>query len=271
MGLQNHISRISAFGFLIKYTKISEISRSSHFGGCTKYAKGCIYTGQLLKTATKKKTRQQQKTSKPHLPPRLIWTSKISGGAQIFIPPPNSFYFKKFHFLFPFFKTFLIWTPSLLCSFKKIARSKFFSLLFPFAHFMCCPLLFCFFLNVWFLLLVKFLLLISNPPTLLAFVSISCPWRQPWYFYISPLKQEMFKILCNGRSFEITMCHFSVRLYKRYANNFLSLKTSTFPIILWKFCIMRDNIYILIQKSGEYFFGLAFIFRPRFGAVISCI
>ena len=159
MGLQNHISRISAFGFLIKYTKISEISRSSHFGGCTKYAKGCIYTGQLLKTATKKKTRQQQKTSKPHLPPRLIWTSKISGGAQIFIPPPNSFYFKKFHFLFPFFKTFLIWTPSLLCSFKKIARSKFFSLLFPFAHFMCCPLLFCFFLNVWFLLLVKFLLL----------------------------------------------------------------------------------------------------------------
>ena len=145
MGLQNHISRISAFGFLIKYTKISEISRSSHFGGCTKYAKGCIYTGQLLKTATKKKTRQQQKTSKPHLPPRLIWTSKISGGAQIFIPPPNSFYFKKFHFLFPFFKTFLIWTPSLLCSFKKIARSKFFSLLFPFAHFMCFPLLFCFF------------------------------------------------------------------------------------------------------------------------------
>ena len=130
---------------------------------------------------------------------------------------------------------------------------------------------FAFFLNVWFLLLVKFLLLISNPPTLLAFVSISCPWRQPWYFYISPLKQEMFKILCNGRSFEITMCHFSVRLYKRYANNFLSLKTSTFPIILWKFCIMRDNIYILIQKSGEYFFGLAFIFRPRFGAVISCI
>lgn len=163
MGLQNHISRISAFGFLIKYTKISEISRSSHFGGCTKYAKGCIYTGQLLKTATKKKTRQQQKTSKPHLPPRLIWTSKISGGAQIFIPPPNSFYFKKFHFLFPFFKTFLIWTPSLLCSFKKIARSKFFSLLFPFAHFMCCPLLFCFFLNVWFLLLVKFLLLPFQP------------------------------------------------------------------------------------------------------------
>ena len=148
MGLQNHISRISAFGFLIKYTKISEISRSSHFGGCTKYAKGCIYTGQLLKTATKKKTRQQQKTSKPHLPPRLIWTSKISGGAQIFIPPPNSFYFKKFHFLFPFFKTFLIWTPSLLCSFKKIARSKFFSLLFPFAHFMCCPLLFYFWMLV---------------------------------------------------------------------------------------------------------------------------
>ena len=132
MGLQNHISRISAFGFLIKYTKISEISRSSHFGGCTKYAKGCIYTGQLLKTATKKKTRQQQKTSKPHLPPRLIWTSKISGGAQIFIPPPNSFYFKKFHFLFPFFKTFLIWTPSLLCSFKKLPdqnSSLFYSLL----------------------------------------------------------------------------------------------------------------------------------------------
>ena len=122
-----------------------------------------------------------------------------------------------------------------------------------------------------FFFLSNFFSCLSNPPTLLAFVSISCPWRQPWYFYISPLKQEMFKILCNGRSFEITMCHFSVRLYKRYANNFLSLKTSTFPIILWKFCIMRDNIYILIQKSGEYFFGLAFIFRPRFGAVISCI
>ena len=72
-----------------------------------------------------------------------------------------------------------------------------------------------------------------QPPTLLLTPSV----QNTSFFYISSIP--------NLQQFHVT---YGVKVY---ANNILSLKSPTFPIILRKFCIMCGNIYILIRVLSK--------------------